>query len=184
MNMDIYFNTASRRVALQEVASHFPEILAWCITCYGNTSFLLFSDAQILSSSGFQQGDPLAALLFALVLQPVVLIINEEVPSLNLNSWYLDDGTLVGNLEELQTVVDILEREGPERGLILSTKATSPSDPKTTVWSPLTFTGSEVSCGRKHATMERYVAELETAVAGLALHILPHGSFGAEELNL
>ena len=56
---------------------------------------------QILSSSGFQQGDPLAALLFALVLHPVVLAINDEVPSLKLNAWYLDDGTLVGELEEL-----------------------------------------------------------------------------------
>ena len=132
------FNTASRRIALQEIATHFPEILAWCITCYGNSSLLLFSDAQILSSSGFQQGDPLAALLFALVLHPVVLSINEEVPSLNLNVWYLDDGTLVGDPEQLLQAVEILEREGPARGLTLSTRTTAPSDPKTTVWSPLT----------------------------------------------
>ena len=41
--------------------------------------------------------------------------------------------------ELLLRVIEILEREGPERGLILSTSATNPSDPKSTVWSPLTF---------------------------------------------
>ena len=56
----------------------------------------------ITSATGFHQGDPLASLLFSLVLHPVVLAIKNEVPSLMLNCWYLDDGTLVGSLEELE----------------------------------------------------------------------------------
>ena len=60
------------------------------------------------------------------------------MPDLTLNTWYLDDGTQVGKVEDLQKVMDILVTEGPARGLILSTSATvlPPALPKTTIWSP------------------------------------------------
>ena len=72
------------------------------------------------------------------MLQPVVKIIEEEVPNLDINAWFLDDGAQVGTREELQEVVFILEREGPARGLHLSTIVTTkhPDRPKTTVWCP------------------------------------------------
>ena len=77
-------------------------------------------------------------MVFSLVLQPIIEIIEERVPDLKVDAWYLDDGTLVGTLDQLKEVVDILLEEGPARGLILSTAATvAPGDrPKTTVWSP------------------------------------------------
>ena len=85
-----------------------------------------------------QQGDPLASLVFSLVLQPIIDTLEERVPGLKVNAWYLDDGTLVGTLDQLQEVVDILMEKGPRRGLILSTAATVAAGdrPKTTVWSP------------------------------------------------
>ena len=61
------FNLADRGTALQEVEQIFPEALAWTSTCYSTPSYLLFGDTVINSESGFQQGDPIAALLFALV---------------------------------------------------------------------------------------------------------------------
>ena len=66
------------------------------------------------------------------------MIIEEEVPDLEVDAWFLDDGEQVGTLDQLQRVVDILLREGPPRGLILSTSATvaAPARPKTTVWCP------------------------------------------------
>lgn len=50
----------------------------------------------------------------------------------------MDDGTLVGYLQELGAAAHILERDCPARGLILSTRNTvnPPSEPKTTIWSP------------------------------------------------
>ena len=44
----------------------------------------------------------------------------------------------MGTRQQLQEVVDILEKEGPPRGLILSTTVTvaPPFIPKTTVWRP------------------------------------------------
>ena len=56
--------------------------------------------------------------------------------SLALNAWFLDDGTQVGKLEDLNQVIDILVHEGPAHGLILSTSLTvvPPSTPKSTIW--------------------------------------------------
>ena len=76
------FNQADRQAALEEVAKSFPEILAWANTCYGQASHLLFGEAVLSSQCGFNQGDPLAALLFCLVLQSLVLMIQERVPGL------------------------------------------------------------------------------------------------------
>ena len=92
----------------------------------------------------FKQSIPLAALIFALVLHPLILAIKERVPTIKINAWYLDDGTLVGKVDELQQVVDILVQGGPVRGLVLSTAATVAASerPKTTVWSPAA-TGGE-----------------------------------------
>ena len=67
-----------------------------------------------------------------------------------MNAWYLDDGTLVGTAPELSQVVDIMVREGPARGLILSTAHTTraPSLPKTTIWSKLDVSGDADPLGR------------------------------------
>ena len=151
------FNLVSREAAFKEVLESFPEILAWVSTCYGRDSHLLFGSETLLSQCGFHQGDPLAALLFSLVLQSLVNLIKERVPSLMLNAWYLDDGTLIGTVEELQAVVDMVKVEGPPKGLILSTAATSaPAPPKSTIWSPGHVGGAEDPLDRG---LERVTAE-------------------------
>ena len=108
------------------------------MTSYRNPSNLQYGDSTIPSERGFHQGDPMAGLLFALNLQPVIEIIEEEVPDLEVDAWFLNDGEQVGTLDHLQRVVDILLREGPPLGLILSTSATvtAPACPKTTLWCP------------------------------------------------
>ena len=89
---------------MEETAEHFPECLPWVWTCYGTESFLKFGDTVIVSGSGLHQGDPLAGLLFCLVLHPVIKLIQEQLPSLSLNAWYLDDGHVIGSKEELAQV--------------------------------------------------------------------------------
>ena len=130
------YNMASREAAFKEVEEHFPDCLRWVLTCYNVEAELVFGDHIILSRSGFHQGDPLAGLLFSLVLQPIIDRIQAEVPSLKFNGWYLDDGTVVGTKEELRRVVDIIRELGPARGLHLSTAETvhPPARPKSTIW--------------------------------------------------
>ena len=55
--------------------------------------------------------------------------IEAEVPTLAANVWFHDDGSVVGTEEELMTVVAIVQRDGPERGLHLQPD-------KSSVWSP------------------------------------------------
>ena len=62
--------------------------------CYGTQLILHFGDYTILSQCGVQQGDPLGPLAFALAFHPIVEKIQSEVTTLNINAWYLDDGTL------------------------------------------------------------------------------------------
>ena len=124
------------------MAAQFPEILGWVCTSYGAPSHLLYAGIILASESGFQQGDPLASLLFSLVLHPLVLRIQELVPTLSLNWWFHEDGTEVGTREKLQVVVDVLVREGPISGLHLSTELTSPKS-KSQVWSPLFQDGEQ-----------------------------------------
>jgi hypothetical protein len=121
--------------AFTVVEEVFPDCLKWVLTCYGNEAELIFGNTIIYSKTGFHQGDPLASLLFSLTLQPIVDMIEREVPTLLANEWYLDDGGMVGRLEELRKVVDIVMEYGPARGLILSTAANS-LRPKSSVWYP------------------------------------------------
>ena len=91
-------------------------------SCYGITAQLVYGDVLIESTRGFHQGDPLATLLFSLVLHPLIVKIQEEVPDLQTNGWFLDDGLLAGDKEEITKATTIILEEGPPRGLMLSTE--------------------------------------------------------------
>ena len=110
------FNLICRTRMLEEV-KHCPKAAKWADLCYACPSHF-FGKHRLTSSSGAQQGDPLAILFFALVLQPLIEKIKESCPLLL--SFFLDDGTLIGRREDLQTAFDILSIEGLEAGLRLN----------------------------------------------------------------
>ena len=132
------FNRADRTTAFREVKKLFPELARWMESTYGTQAELIYGDAIILSCQGFHQGDPLACLFFAVVLHPIITRISEEVPNLLVNGWFLDDGVAMGKLADLAKVVDIIQEDGPARGLVLSIRATTPrgKEPKSTIWCP------------------------------------------------
>ncbi len=114
------FNSISREKMFEEVRARIPSMAAWLECCYGAQPLLHLGEHTILSRCGVQQGDPLGPLSFALALHPIVERINREVPDLQINAWYLDDGTLVGTADELNTALRIVEEDGPSRGLRLN----------------------------------------------------------------
>jgi hypothetical protein len=111
------FPSISRRHFFRVVREECPDIAAWVEYIYGSEAYLFFDDLVIPSKCGLHQGDPLAPVLFALVLHVLAKKIEEECPNLELHAWYLDDGTLVGDTEELLRGFDVVCREGPELGL-------------------------------------------------------------------
>ncbi len=114
------FNTVDRQAMFAEFRNHFPSLSAWVESCYSGQPLLHLDTDTIFSCRGVQQGDPLGPLGFALALHPIVERIKSEVPSLTLNSWYLDDGTLAGTPEALLSALKIVEEDGPSIGLHLN----------------------------------------------------------------
>jgi hypothetical protein len=64
----------------------------YAAAAYGHESLLQFADAFLASRAGVHQGDPLGPLFFALAL--VVILQSIDTDALELNAWYLDDGTV------------------------------------------------------------------------------------------
>ena len=83
--------------------------------CYNTSSLLNFGEHVLLSDEGVQQGDPLGPLLFCVASLKLARYMTSEF-----NLWYLDDGSLGGDvsslLGDLQTVCCV----GPSVGLLLN----------------------------------------------------------------
>eukprot|EP00158_Paraphelidium_tribonemae_P006934 Partr_v1_DN28040_c1_g2_i8_m57676 putative NA len=90
------FNLIDRQVIFDRVRASLPGISKWVEYCYEQEALLFADDHTLMSSCGVQQGDPLGPLLFAIALHPLITKIDEECPELDLNRWYLDDGTVAG----------------------------------------------------------------------------------------
>ena len=73
-----------------------------------------------------------------MTLLPVSVKIRDEVPSLKVNGWILDDGVLGGQVEDVRRALDILLTDGTARGLELSTEHSvpTPGTSKSAVWCP------------------------------------------------
>ncbi|XP_063534955.1 uncharacterized protein LOC134744937 [Cydia strobilella] len=87
------FNSLNRDALLAEVNNHAPELYNYLLNCYANPSKLLYKNHEISSEVGCQQGDPLGPAIFSLAINPVVQNLNSKF-----NVWYLDDGTLGGDV--------------------------------------------------------------------------------------
>lgn len=84
--------------------------------CYGTTTTLFFGDFRIASQVGVQQGDPSGPLLFSIAIHPIL----EELSS-DLNVWYLDDGTMVGDIKTIKNDLIIIKERFEKMGLKVNT---------------------------------------------------------------
>ena len=130
------YQLVNRDFMLQETLNTFPDILNFVSTLYGQHSPLFFGDNTLWSRTGSTQGCPVAGLLHAIVMHPIILAAKEAEPNLAVIAALADDATAVGTPDQLRHVVQIMETMGPERGLTLSTDRSVPGKGKTQVWSP------------------------------------------------
>jgi ubiquitin carboxyl-terminal hydrolase 44/49 len=92
----------------------------WAEFCYAQPGLLFFGGALLMSELGVQQGDPLGPLLFSVVLHSLVKSIEERVPGLDVHVWYLDDGTIIGDIDLVARALDVIEEVGPKLGAHLN----------------------------------------------------------------
>ena len=116
------FNSTSRQAMFEGFRKCLPGLSAWMESCYSGQPLHYMGSEMIHSCCGVQQGDPLCRLRFAVTLQLLHkrTHMHDDVSSLNFNPSYLDDGTLVGSLEDLAAAVRIMELTSPYLGLHLN----------------------------------------------------------------
>ncbi|XP_062530416.1 uncharacterized protein LOC134200792 [Bombyx mori] len=109
------FNCIDRNAFLKEVKEHIPSIYPYLYQCYGNPSKLVYKENLVESATGCQQGDPLGPAIFSLGIHPVL----RELKS-SLNLWYLDDGTLGGDISTVLKDLEYLKSALASLGLELN----------------------------------------------------------------
>ena len=110
----------SRQAMFDGFQKCIPGLSTWMESCYSGQPLLYMGSEIIHSFCGVQQGDPLGTLEFAVMLQLLIELFHDEVSSLNLNAWYLDDDTLVGSEEDLAAALRIVELTSPSLGIHLN----------------------------------------------------------------
>ena len=100
---------------LSVVREFVPMLLPFVHSAYATTSSLFWGDKVLESAEGVQQGDPLGPLLFCLT-------IYQLTPQLKADFcvFYLDDGSLGGNLESVIRDLRLLESAAEKLGLKLN----------------------------------------------------------------
>ena len=103
------FNTLDRSAMLTQCLRKTPSIYNWLSWCYADPCALICQGHQVATSScGVHQGDALGPIGFALRLEQALDECKAEDADQSWTCWYLDDGTLVGNLESIGTYVQKL----------------------------------------------------------------------------
>ena len=90
------FNTIKRDVMLNLVKSKLPNMYNFDHQCYAINTNLVFGNEVLKSCEGVQQGDPLGPFLVSLGIQDLVNKMKSD-----LDVFYLDDGTLGGEVESV-----------------------------------------------------------------------------------
>jgi hypothetical protein len=108
------FNTAYRKTMLDNIVTMCPQALPWMTTCYNIHSPLFVGQEILRSQRGQQQGDPCGPAGFCWSIQDMLEAIAELV---EWQVWYLDDGLIVGTIEQLDAALRVIIAMGEARGL-------------------------------------------------------------------
>ena len=106
------FNSVRRDCFLSYVKQGFPGAAPFVYNCYSTPSALFWQEDILDSAEGVQQGDPLGPFLFCLSISELVKKLKSKI-----NVWYLDDGTIVGDIESVVNDFGTVVSEAAKLGL-------------------------------------------------------------------
>ncbi|KAA8490232.1 Retrotransposable element [Porphyridium purpureum] len=111
------FNCVDRPTLMRIVQGRFPALWPLVRSTYAHPAPLRVGAHVLASACGVQQGDPLGPLLFSLVLHKVLA--DTESPGLS-SFWYLDDGSIVGPLAQLEGFLDAFSSDAAVHGMCVN----------------------------------------------------------------
>ena len=88
------FNSLHRTNFLRKILEKCPQVYTFMDQAYRNPCPLYYGRDKLLSETGLQQGDHMASVAFAMAISDAISELNSPF-----NAWYLDDGTIGGELE-------------------------------------------------------------------------------------
>ncbi|KAL5475783.1 hypothetical protein EMCRGX_G025635 [Ephydatia muelleri] len=153
------FNMASRQAVLDESETFFTELLLWVPWCYGSHTICCGTLwVRIFLSQEYSKGDPLGPVLFALVSLKLVTTI--DAVDLLVDTWYLEDGVLVGDRSAVSKALHLSDELGLHLGLHIN------------------FPKSEAAEIRKHAANDSRCQDLGSTCVPQTIET--YGNWGKE----
>ena len=124
------FNTIHRQHVLEQTAIRCPTLFNYLRFNYRSHAPLFCGPTILESQAGVHQGCPLGPIGFATGLHTVIETIQQDSSiTLTWQSWYLDDGVILGDAMSVSMAFAVLQRELPAIGLTLNPN-------KCEIWGP------------------------------------------------
>ena len=119
------FNSCNRKRALFEIKRHFSRLFPLLKAMYGESSTAWYyglSDSiqGIDSVEGFQQGDVLAAWMYAMTIHPFLQGLCDILGTNGFVQFFVDDGNLAGDFEYLYAAIQYIIKEGSKFGYTIN----------------------------------------------------------------
>jgi len=111
------FNSLNRQAALHNLQYLCPSLATILLNTYCNDVCLFIDGRQLLSTEGTTQGDPLAMVMYAINVLPLINALRECDVN---QTWFADDATAGGSLNDLSGWWSRLVTLGPAYGYFVN----------------------------------------------------------------